>query len=595
MPALNRTVSGLLLRTDFSAADGWTAGTGFSRVANPTMMTWGKVWDFTGPSSGSGSAEYNGRRDPQVYREGNTDYLFVDSGNNPEPNGGIFCLTSTDCGVTWAAQGGMSFFNEDGAGGDLDPGEQWGGWFSKWGATYRSETFAARQNFGGGNEWIPLMPAFTIVWTAGQVLSPTYAFNSYVLPASGWNGESVWTTCLLKDGATWYRILGGRDNPPTGQFAGYETATSLSGPWTRSANQLDNSKWAGGQTAEELRWFYHQQLGRWIAVCNLISAAGTYTDANGLISSPSISDWSGASYYITQHVGAILDTSNNAIGMPAHFTGPEGVVINEAGYVPFVFDCDPRLTDAYGTNAPGYHRGRHTFAGILEPSPYALLFSDTSGTQRRYSHPLVHTDFVAEFEVDVPALATGAYCALEYRVDGAVGFRMMVRMESGAQQMRLERLDGTLLASGAGAQTIIAGVSTRIRIAIAGGIHQGYLDGELQIAWTDVAFPLPGVEVAITGKNTTWGMRLFSMYSADELIIRGLPPSTPTYLRTFGRVPAKQITPDANGVARVYVTEGLHYPVAGVDTPNGYAQEPNILLWGGDDLTVYQNPSRVRI
>lgn len=594
MAALNRTTSGLLLRTDFSAADGWTAGTGFSRVSDPTMVTWGKVWDLAGPTSGDSSDEYNGRRDGQVFVEGSRSYLFVDSGNNPTPHGGIFCLTSDDGGITWTARGGMSCFNADGAGGSLDPGEAWGGWFAKWGATYRTERFCALQNFGGSNEWIPLMPAYSDVWTCTTSPLGTYTYNSKIIPGTGWNAYSVWVTCMVRDSdGTYYRILGGEDNPVTAQFCGYESASSLSGPWTRSANQINNTLWNDGQTAEEVRWFHHQQLNRWIGVCNLIAGGtGLFTNANGLISSSSISDWSSAKYYVMQRVGAVLDTSNNAIGMPAHFTGPDGAVINEAGFVPFVFDCDPRLTDSWGTNAPGYHRGRHVFAGILEPSSNALLFSDTSGTQRRYSHPLVHTDFVAEFEVDVAALATGSYCALEYRVNGSAGYRMMVRMESGHQQMQLEDLAGNLLAGGAGAQVIAPGVSTRIRVAVTGGLHQGYLDGELQIALFE-GFVTSGTEVAITGKNNTWGMRLFSMYGSDTITIRGLPPSTPTYLRTFGRVPVAQVTPDANGVATY---AGTHYPIAGVDvSPGNYAQAPSILLWGGDDGTVYNNPSRVRI
>ena len=96
----------MLLSEDFSAAHGWSAGTGWSRVAKPAMVQSGRTNDFTGPTSGSGSANYMGKTGVSIFVDTDgTWYAFSYGGNTGDGNSGIFVDKSTDRGKTWATNG----------------------------------------------------------------------------------------------------------------------------------------------------------------------------------------------------------------------------------------------------------------------------------------------------------------------------------------------------------------------------------------------------------------------------------------------------------------------------------------------------------
>jgi len=578
MPQLNRTASGLVLRENFGAgANGWTSGTGFSIVSNPALVTFGALpWVYLAPRA-NGQPDYDGVREalPRIGADG-TWYVQYDAGN--DATAWIqFVATSTDRGLT-QSRAVQSIQLNNGSSGSYAAVAN--GWQEDRAGVHVQHRVTTNSTFNSPDVGLPADPYGWDIWHSTSI-NGTYTFDRTVT-GTGWCDTSINPGFTLFDGTTYYDYFEGRTTSG-GYKIGYATATTPTGARTINGTPLlSSTDFAGPHTPENPRGFWHSGIARWAFSVNLIDPSGNFTGRNGMVLSTNKIDWSSASKHMTQRYQAVCDTNGNAIGTPSHFTGTDGNLISDNGYVPFLYDADPRAA------APGWHRGRSIRSSVWEPSNASLHYSDATTTRHRYNKTQSHTDFVAEFEVDFAALVTGSDISFEYRTNGATGYRLIVRNDA-TGLLRLEKMDGTTIQDGSGT-AMTSGVFLRIKIAVSGTSHQAWLDGERQINVTDATYA-SGTEVAFSGKNCTADIRLFHMRSSDTLTIRGLPASATINVRSFGGLPVAQITADGSGVATYAAT---HYPLSRIELNSSLgidAQTNDGLLWGGDDVT-YLSTSR---
>jgi hypothetical protein len=562
---LTRNSTGLLLREDFSAANGWTAGTGWSRVSAPCMVTFGAAPQVLLAPRAAGQPDYDGVREGQLYVESGTWYLLYDAGDNT--TGWLqYLATSSDRGLTWS-RAVQSIQYDTGASGSYAAVAT--GWLEKRSSTYYLHRVTAATTFASPNVGLPNDPYGWDIWHASS-LGGTWTFDRSV-PGAGGYATSIIPGSTVLDSGTYYHFIEGYTSPP--YTIGYATAAAPGGPWTVGSALLTITDFFSVFTPENAKTFYHPTLLMWVMLVNLIDPAGTHTSRNAVALSSTLTNWAGANILHTQWNAAICDTSGGAVGVQTHVTGPDGALVHEDGLVPFVYDADPRAS------SPGWHRGRSIRSAVYEPAAYKLHYTDATTTPHRYNKTFSHTDFVAEFEVDTAGLVAGSYIAFEVRTNGTTGYRLIVAND-GATALRLETMAGSTVQNGSGVAGT-SGISQRIKISCVGTTLKAWFNGELQVNVTDSTYA-SGTEVAFVGKNCTADVRLFHMRSSDVLTIHGLGAGEQIWLRTHGELPWDTVTANGSGVATY---TGTHYPLSRVQGSGGDAQTSDRLLWGGDDLT----------
>lgn len=576
MPSLVRNSTGLLLNEDFSASHGWTSGTGFSLVSDPTFVCFGGVANRVQLQADPRGSDTDGAREGQLYIESaNVWYMVYDAGDHVT-GWRQFIAKSVDRGYGWSKSGALANGVDNGSGGSYSATA--GGWFEKRSSTYYGHRGTAGAWFPAPDIGLPADPYAGDIWHASDPFS-TWTFDrSYT--GTGWADTSINPGSVVLNSGTYYLFNEGRTT--TGGYkVGYATASSPGGPYTLNATPLlSNSDFTGPRVPENAKVFFYTPFSKWVMLLNLIEPGGTFTDRNAICVSSSLTSWSGATKFVTQRSLAQCDSIGQAIGVACHITGPDGALISENGYVPFTYDCDPQAS------SPGWHRGRTIRGDVFEPAASKLHYTDGTTTRHSYSQTLSHTDFVAEFEVDFTALATGADVSFEYRSNGTTGYRLTVRADSAAPRLLLQTMAGTSIQSNTTGTAIVeAGVMHRIRISAVGSQHDAWIDGEHQINVSDATYA-SGTQVAISAVKVTADVRLLHMRAGSTVTVRGLPENHTLNVRTWGGLPVAQVNSNSQGVA-TYV--GQHFPITRLEIlgdPAGDAQTSDLLIWGGDDLTL---------
>lgn len=578
MPAtLTRTVSGLLLQEGFEAANGWTAETGFSRVAEPTLVTWGKVSPTPILSPGAGGTfDRDGVREPVPIIDGSTSYISYDAGNGT--TGWRPCIAvSTDRF--------RSIDDRYPGLGELDNGASGthaavaSGWLSKWGSTWVAHRITCSSVYGSPKAGLPAGGYGWDIWTASAI-DGTYTYVRTVpLGTSGtWCDGDLLPCSYVYSGGTYYHFPEGSRS---GEYfkIGIATSSTPSGAVTLGSDILEPADYYG-DSPENNRAFRCVSLGVYAIASNLIYVAGggVFTNRNAVAISSSISDWSSFKTYITQSYRRPCDGAD-VVGVATPFTGPDGETFEEDGYIPGMFDTDP--TD-------GNHIGRKCYGLIWESSSHGLSFSDATTTRYRYYKSFSHTNFVAEFAVCFPTgPVAGSDVSFEFRSNGSTGYRAVVRND-GDKTTRLEKMDGTTLSDGSGL-SIDAGVWHTIRVQALDNALFVIFDGQAQCAAVDASYG-SGTQIAFSARKCDAVIRLLSIYSATEATFRGLSANSTVWLRTHGgdaALPVMAIEADNSGIGQSTAFE-LHWPQSRLEWKDGEdVQADDRRIWGGDVFEFY--------
>jgi hypothetical protein len=565
MAFLNRTVSGLLLRDDFSSANG-AAGASYSRVSDPTRVAFDRHPTPIISTSGAG-IDFQGCRDAQWFMEPGQPWRIIYVSGTGASGWEQILAESSDRGQTWSKSQLPMHKQKTGTPADGNYGGIGVGWIEKRGGTYYEHRGTAAGHSGG----VLTSPYYGDLWTTTDWINWTFVL-SYG-PLTVWATANAYPGSVYLDGST-YRLFIGGDTDNINRSVGYQTSTSPSGAFTLNTTpQVTGALWdAQGRTVENPKVIYDSWINRYLMLVNLVDPSNSFADRNGIVLSSSVSDWSGAKAYYIQDYMRPCDSNYSPIGMATPIMSAEGIpVIDGAtGFMPTLFDADP--TDAN-------HIGRKLFTNVLEPALYRLHFSGT--TRESYPWTLSHTDVHAEFEVDFAALATGADVSFEYRSNGTAGYRMRIRADAAGPRLQLQKMDGTIIFSNTTNLTIIPGLMHRIRVSCVGTSHKAYLDGELDINVTDSTYS-SGSQVALSATNCTADIRLFHARTSDTITVRGLAAAQSITIRAAGGLPVASVTANGSGIATFAYG---HWPLSMVSGTVD-AQTTDFLLWGGDDVTL---------
>ncbi len=589
---LTRTTSGLLYESDGSMT-GWSGDTTqwTSDTSDPAFLTYPIARTFYTQSD---AAEVQGVREPQIYIEGSTWWLLYDAGNG-STGWRQFLAHSTDRGVTWTRNGAFGMNLSKVVSGTWAATAN--GWFEKRGSTYILNRIPVGQVFNSGNseDGLPFQDYYWDTWTntivsaSGWAPSANTPTGNQRMDLSGAGAIDHLPNTTIKDGSTYRNFAELRESG--GAYAGHftigiSTASNPDGPYTAPSASILNSGTPGfgGRDPENTRIFYSSTLSRWAALLNMIAVDQTTTDANAIAYSTSLTDWSGVKASITQSI-APLDTTNHAVGLASHFTGPDGALIEGPnGRVPVVYDTDPRLTD----QPVAYHLGRSIKGAVLEPAVASLHIRQSANINLyaiRRAQAL--TDGVIELGVEIVGQNTpnGMGFRVEYRGD-ATGANCYIFAfgDGGAQLEKVVSGSTSILTTHYTGLVWRDHFIHRVKIVVTGNVHKAYFDGELQWTYTDSSSPFAsGTYIGLSDQGGDLDVRHLTVRTSDVLTVTGLEPGATVWLRGFGSLPVESSTANGSGVATFTEPHWPHYAIdTDGTTDHSVSDAPTDTLWGGD-------------
>jgi len=335
----------------------------------------------------------------------------------------------------------------------------------------------------------------------------------------------------------------------------------------------------GSRQTENPKVFYYSAFSKWVLLTNMIEPGGQFTDYNCLLLSATSTGFTfplsdEPAYFQTLYYP---NTSNaKALGCASHLIGPDGLLIEENGFVPIVWDADPTQ------ESPGWHIFRKGRIGYLEPWTTSLSYSNLTGTPHQARKTLSHTDIVAEYVVRFTNYPGGtSYTGFQFRSNGTAGYELRVRATSGANWLALHKMDGTLIQNGTATHAgTLLGVDMTVQISCIGTTITASIGGEQQISVTDSTYA-SGTEIGMVGCNIAADTWLVRAYSSNTVTINGLPSSTGANIRGPAGIPWDQDTIDNLGVLTY---DSNHYPLSGVEVaslPGIDAKPSGGKLWPG--------------
>jgi hypothetical protein len=560
-PSHTEITSGLILRDSFASLDAWTSEGSWSIDTDVPALVASAGSDPSVAFSGTpGGADAMGVREGIIYSEAGTWYLLYDSGNAVPASSGyvwrMFMATSTDRGKTWTKEGQLSIlFAKSNTPADGNWASRACGFIEKRGTTYYLHTIYAPALTGGE---IPAIPYFSDIWSGPTPRGPWTIANAQVVTAGApgaFDEAYAYGTCVVYNAGTYYLFYGGADGSADNNV-GLATSSSPTGPWTKVSGATGLIPAPAGQP-ENIKVFWHPVLNRWVMSVNQISDVVTATTYNSIFVSTSLTDWSACKRYDTQYKDPIDSLGNLIIGVPSPLWQAEGVPVMETnGNLGITFDGD--TTDL----TTSHHHGRRIKYATLQAAPTALRYNALDATFRLLHRPLVHSDFVAEFEVDASQFGTNAALCFDFRLDSATGntgYRLIVRFDNSLDRKLLlqTRTAGVWATTVTGTGTITSATNStftsmaRIRVVASGSTIKAWLSGELQINTTAAAY-LSGNAIAFAGLNVESHVRLFKMYRTESLIITNIGSGDVITLRGASDVPIKQQIADGPIVAMTH-------------------------------------------
>lgn len=565
-----RSVSGLLLRETFADRLGETSGL-WSVVASPSLVSFAPSTVVAAESRGD--AYDGGARQGQVIQL--RDGRWLGHYDGAVPGGSMVSdadrrdwatpryQVSVDKGLTWQRYGPTDIFSRE----EDDYGETVGRAMGHVGV-FAGRWVATLLKSAAGDEALLTGPFYGDQFESDSPFGP-WRFVGMVSPVGGGAGsfddETNYGSCVVKSGSVYYLILAQfKTSPSFVATVSLATSSSPAGPWTVPTSALSGTV----GHVENPKVFYHSGLARWVMLTNVIRDDLERTDKNRMFLSASLTDWSAATYVDFQHL-CPLD-AHDSIGVASPVYKEEGeAVVDSDGTVPFVYDANPQ---------DGNHYFRRVYYGQLEMSKNALQFNDTSSTVSSWPFELEHSEFVAEFAVEIVSSTAGGFVAFDFLMDtaGANGYRAKLAAGGVLSLVKVTAGVESTVQAGSGTNAT-TNTSHRLKIVCKDRLAALYLDGEMQAAG---AVGGAGVRCAFTAKNINCRVRLPSLYRAGAVTLRGLAAGAQVVLRGAGGVPLAALTADPSGVA---VMAHGHFPVKSVEV-DGHEFSIDGGAWGGDEF-----------
>lgn len=594
---LNRTIAGLLFSESFSSLAGWTVPAEWSvdasqpiYLAYPTDVTV-LAGEAIGGADGSGPREGH-----LMVVSDALWYLFYGAGDGNNTGTGApwrpQLAKSTDRGLTWTKLGSITgITNGSYAARDL------GGyvWFE--GGNYYLHVLNADANTNG----VPAINYRAAIYTATDPEGTwTFVRETPSLGASGSFDEVTvcvgWTENI---GGTYHHYYSARtlsESADPGWTIGHGTSSSPSGDITKDGGGNFISSAVTGTArcrAENPKKWYSSVLGKHVIATNSVGTAGC-TDGNDIIYSASQLDFKTSVYRSRAQSNQWSGFDGiNAVGLMSPYCNQDGSIVEVNGYVPFTWDADPPTTFNSASNSPSYHRGRKIRQGVLEPAATAAKMT-AAASPKLLVKAVAHTNFTAEFALELSSTASSASAGFAYRMsanngDTFNGYLVLVDVANNIIRL-FKNTGGSYTSIGSYARSTVKSADAvnltveRWKIVVSGSNHKLYLNGSTTpaINVTDATYA-SGSYCAFRGECAA-KVRLFSMRAASDVVtVNGLTQGDAVVLRGHGGVIAATATADAGGSATL---TAKHFPLKSISV-NGADSTPadGGLIWGGDTLS----------
>lgn len=563
---LTRPVTGLLYASEPTWA-GWTGAAEWAVTSAPYFVCHPTGRTIIGPTGSGAGSEQDGVREGRLYSESGVWWMLYDSGDGIA--GWIQHLaSSTDRGLTWTRHGAQAAGYTR-----ISSGVPWlscfTGWVSKWGSTYYLFRGLASSLFGAPNTGLPAPGYHWDSWTGTSIDAVTTPSPN--VPVAGYYTDGAETGSQVKIGSTYWTCL------DTGSACYVVSSPAPDGPFDFPAKVAvcdSTTTGFGARGPENLRIFYSATLGKYVALVNLIGGGSTDASAAGI--SASLTDWSAASWAITQQTSSPGGDYVHAVGVASPVNGPDETLVEGAGgEVPVVFDGDAREID------PGWHLGRSIKGAVLEPVTAVLRCSQVNSSTFRITKAVAHKNTVLEAAYKLTTGNASTVVTFEYRSDsGGNNCYRFVVTTTGCRLDKVVAGTPTTLATGSG-RGFQGDLISRCRAVIVGLRHRLYFDGQALIDFTEPALSSPiasGTNVGVASKQADIDLLQVRVYVEDTIRCGGVTPGGTTVLRTYGGLPVATAVADATGWASFAPTHWPHdaVEIAGADYTASH------VLYGGD-------------
>lgn len=603
---LVRSTVGTLFSDNFTSLSNWTSADAVLAITSLGTMVAsdpGAV-DLLQPTAFSPNTAFqDGIREPQLLVDTDNSWWLLVDGGNGTTGWNSFLTRSTDNGSTWSQPVMIDTAYQDGIGGSWAAAAT--GWLEKRGGTYYYHRIPVQTVATAPNTGLPSSGFYYDIWSlTAPTLSPTgWTFVRRPAFVSGANyGASplnLLPGSVYYDGSTYHVFLQSQATAGSAFVVAHgSSATSPTGPWTYDATYYFGPSQGilGSVGLENPKVFYNPTIGRYFMLTNNIEAGGTYTNANILLASNSLTGWASVGAADTNWIqNNQAGDSNHAIGVitPMMLASTALPYISSDGYVPCVFDGDPPATipssGAAQSNAQGWHMGRSIKSAIMEPSATYVKSTSSASTDRYLRKTLSHTDciveFILRFENAIAAPGAG----------GVVGFTSLsLWLRSDANQQNAYRFamrntDTPLIqkfVGGAFSSTLVIGSTVktdpyyqhRVRCQAIGTTLSIYLDNTIACTVTDASFAT-GTQIALMWEySDNTEVRNFNIRTSNTVTVNGCPAGSRVVLRGAGNLPLATATANGSGIASLV---NSHYPAHAIDVA-GTIYPIGGLVYGGD-------------
>jgi len=585
---LLQTSFGLIFKDDFTDISKWSPDPEWTQVEDPTMVVFDRSpyialeggrfsfnhHRYSFASGVSETTDSSGVRESSLLIDDDgTWYLYHDGGDGSQPWRGQVS-ESKDKGLTWKKYGDMGL----GLNKYTSPGTTPNGTHAATSScfTMKKDGIYYFYRFVAGNQdgGIPVSPYTCEVFSS---TSPTSGWSwlrqaTFTSTDSGINNtDSIGNSIIYYNGK--YHLFGS-DRNLSEYYIGRHTSDFIEGPWTRViGSELPNT--IKGQP-ENPRVFFSPFLNKWVMFVNQVLGTSPFlhTDRSSIFITSNPLDWSAATRLDVQH--KCISDGLLAIGLPAQCLTVGLGYHSEQNYIPFTYDTDP--TDA------SKHNGRKLRWSLLEPSKSSIKCSAASSPNFRKAVKIIdHNDFTAEFIIKYNGVHSGG---LGFRTQiNEDNYRIIV--EGGGKLILQKSLSGTYndLVLGSGVQLSQTNYFTnRLRINCVGNNIKGWLNGELQINYTDTSSPfLTGESISLVS-NGAIEIRNLHLRKGNNVTINGLVAGDKVTLRGIGGYPIAQKQASGSSLVFGEVDNLNHFPVGEIDL-NGVNVVKKI-MWGGDVFTM---------
>lgn len=598
--SLVQIIKGLIFLDDFTDPTKWTSDSDWSQVSDPTMVAFDRspYIALQGGAQATGQDPYtyntnigyptdeSGVRESSMFIDDDgTWYMYHDGGSGSGGWRGQMAK-SVDRGVTWKKYGDMGLgFNKFTSAGTTPNGvhpSTSNCLVMKESGVYYFFRFVvgAISTSGSASDGISMSPYTTEIFTSSSPLGPwTWVRSATAIgsDSTGNNTKDSYFISIVKQSSTYHGFSSDVATIGSVYDTGRYTSSSLNGPWTRINGSLLPAATKG--IPENPRVFFNSFLNKWVLIVNQLDTTKSYTDKNSVFISDNLTDWTASTRLDFQHI--CISDGLISVGLPTNMLLSDNNININNGYVPITYDTDP--TDSTK------HNGRKLRYATLEPSISKFNFTGSSfPIFKNTIKTLDHSDFSAEFIVKHNS---SGETGLRFRIQGSGDDYRLIVADGGKLKLQ-KSVTGvySTLSLGTGTQTSKGGYFlNRIRINCFGNNIKAWLNGEIQVNYTDSSSPFyAGVSIALTS-NANAEIRRLHFRTGNDVTITNLNVNDKVVLRGVGSNPLVVKIATSTSMT-IGISDNLfHYPAGEIEV-NGVTMV-NQLIWGGDSFKIVNHTS----